>query len=437
MSSIEQLIFSNGERYPILMDDEGMPDFWITLFITAKIRPKATQNTITSYISDLRHFLLWEQIEGRDVIAEFQKLQFLSDIDCLSLRDHCLLKTDGARKWNRQKNKSSVRKICNEFPLSPRLLDRVSGNHARNRISRIAEYLAFTARAILRTRPNIAQINKKIDAMKTLLLVNRPASSKSRFSADPNTKAPPLDVFQAFIEAVQFGALDNPYKNRIVKKRNSMIFNILDATGIRASELLGLKLSDIDWHENVISIKRSHDDPVDPRTNQPVQKTLSRDIPVSAALIGQIMDYIENERAKTLNVYKHPFLCVTHQRGPHIGKPLSDSGFTKIVKQAANKVGQASDNFELECLINEITRHGFRHNFNYKLSNAFDAHNKKAEIDNSIKKIPEREQNQIRMNLNGWSSEETASTYNLRHIKEISNKLMREDMEEQGRKIWG
>ena len=33
MSKVENLIFSNGERYPMLMDDMGMPDFWTTLFI--------------------------------------------------------------------------------------------------------------------------------------------------------------------------------------------------------------------------------------------------------------------------------------------------------------------------------------------------------------------------------------------------------------------
>jgi len=434
MSRIEQLAFSNGERYPMLLDNAGMPHFWITLFITSCVRPRTKQNTITSYISDLRHFLLWEQIEERDVISEFKKLQFLSETDYLSLRNHCLLKTSDVRKWLQCKS-TSVISINKKFPSPPRQLDRVSGNHAANRMTRIAEYLAFTARTILRNRLNIEEINRKTEHMKTKLLSNKPASSQRSLTLDPDSKAPPLNVFQLLIDSVQFGSPSNPYKNPTVKKRNALTFNILNATGARASEILSLKLEDIDYHQNLISIRRRHDDPIDPRKNQPVAKTLGRDIPVSAELIEQIMNYIENERAKTPNTNKHPFLIVTHQKSPHLGSPLSGSGFAKTVRHAVNKISREATGIEQENLVKEITRHGFRHNFNYRLSKLFDAHNEKAKTDPSIKKISEREENQIRMQLNGWTSEETANTYNLRHIKEISRRLLMEDMEAQSKQI--
>ena len=42
---------------------------------------------------------------------------------------------------------------------------------------------------------------------------------------------------------------------------------------------------------------------------------------------------------------------------------------------------------------------------------------------------------QIRKELNGWSSDTTAETYNLRHVREEANRIMYEDMEHWSRLI--
>lgn len=430
MYSIEQLIFSDGERYPMLVDEMGMPHFWVNLFISVQVRIGAKANTISSYISDIRHFLLWEEINNRDVLLEIQNLQFLSESDFTDIRDHCLLKTSDIRKWHQQKNTSVVRKINNSFPASPRLMERVGGATAANRVSRIAEYLSFVGRALLRSRPNIQDLNKKIDRMKVRLLdLKPPTGSKGGLSTDPNLKAPPLEAFQEFLLAVQPQSPKNPYKNSVVRNRNAIMFRILEMTGMRGSEVLGLRVEDIDYHENLIRIVRRHDDPADKRKIQPTAKTLGRDLPVKEDLIKQILDYIDNERAQTKGANRHPYLFVTHQNGPHQGNALSTSGFVKAVTQAVSKVAKTADNFEKEAMIEEIKRHGFRHNFNYMLSLKFDELNKRAETDSSIDVINERQQNQIRMQLLGWTSEKTAASYNQRHTRELANKMMLEDMQ--------
>jgi integrase len=431
MYSVEQLIFSNGERYPMLVDGMELPHFWVTLFITTQVRPSGTQSTISSYISDIRHFMLWEEIQNRNILTELHNLSFLKKEDALLLRDHCLLKTKDVRRWHTFENTKKVRRISKGFPSSPRVLDRVSGVHAGNRMKRIADYLAFTAKAMLRNRPNIEKINKDVEEMQSVLLAQKPTGGNSSSTSNPDDKAPDLKIFDLFMEAVQADSPNNPYKNPVAKKRNTVIFNMLYDTGARSAEILGLKLEDIDYYDNIISIKRRHDDLDDPRKQQPVAKTLSRDIPVSEGLVKQILNYINNERANTKGATRHPYLFVTHQKGDYVGSPLSNSGFTRIVKAAVNKIGQAADDYEQEKLINEVRRHGFRHNFNYKLSQAFDKRNELAKTDESVKKLSEREQNQIRMQLSGWSSEETANTYNLRHIKEEARKIMYEDMQSQ------
>lgn len=434
MHSVEPLKFSNGERYSMLVDDTGMPHFWLTLYITSQVRPVGTQSTISSYITDIRHFMLWEEVKNRNIFAEFHNLNFLKEEDAISLRDHCLLKTKDVRRWHTFESTKKIRKINKDFPTTPRVLDRVSGDHAKTRMTRIADYLAFTARAMLRNRPNVEEINENIKVMQETLLAHLPkGGNSSSSSSNPDDKAPDLEVFDQLMEAVQSDSSNNPYKNSIAKVRNAVMFNTLYDTGARSAELLGLKLEDIDYHGNIITIKRRHDDQDDPRTAQPVVKTLSRDIPVAEELIKQIMDYIENERANTEGANNHPYLFVTHQKGEYVGSPLSNSGFTAMVKTAVRKIGKTAEDFEKEDLINEIKRHGFRHNFNNKLSKAFDKRNELAKTDKSVKPLSEREQNQIRMQLNGWSSEDTANTYNQRHIKEEARKIMYEDMQSQSK----
>ena len=431
MASVEQLIFSDGERYPMLVDDEGMPHFWITLFITVNVRPNATQNTINSYISDLRHFFLWEEVMRRDVISEFQKKQYLSDIDAVALRDFCLLKTDTARKWHNRGVGNRVRRINDTFPTAPRTLSRVSGDHARTRYSRIIEYLVFLAKTLLRQRPDVEKINADVDTMENRLGKNKPEGGRRNNHFNPDDKAPPPEIFDTFLDYVQHDSPDCPYKSQKNKKRNSLIYNVMDQTGIRASELLGLRIEDVDFHENTIAIRRRHDDPVDKRRYQPVAKTCERKIPVEAELVNAIRDYIMNVRAITHGARKHPILFVTHHKGEFEGEPLSNSGFLKLLRQAVNKIAQNVDSYQKEELVNDICRHGFRHNFNYRLSRKFDEHNERAKSDKSIKPYSEKEQNQIRMYLNGWSDEKTAATYNRRFIIEAANKLMRTDMEKQ------
>ena len=101
--------------------------------------------------------------------------------------------------------------------------------------------------------------------------------------------------------------------------------------------------------------------------------------------------------------------------------PISNSTFVNRVLKPAVAIHPE--------LLEEITRHGFRHNFNYKLSKRIDEINKAAKENPKIKPINEKKEIQIRKELNGWSSDKTAETYNLRHIREEADRVMREDMD--------
>jgi len=75
-----------------------------------------------------------------------------------------------------------------------------------------------------------------------------------------------------------------------------LIVVLLDELGIRAGELLAIKVSDIDFQSQEITIPRRHNDPEAPRHNQPVQKTLDRLLAISDELTLILTSYVLNDR---------------------------------------------------------------------------------------------------------------------------------------------
>lgn len=81
-----------------------------------------------------------------------------------------------------------------------------------------------------------------------------------------------------------------------VRKRNELIIILLYSLGLRKGELLNIRVSDIKFEDNMISITRRHDDKYDGRVKQPLVKTLERDLKVSDWIINKIHDYITTDR---------------------------------------------------------------------------------------------------------------------------------------------
>lgn len=428
MAQVMQLVFSGGERYPMLVDSTGLPDFWVTLFVTEKLRVSLKQTSIENTIRNVIHLKLWEEINGRDLISEISQSEFPSDADIASIRDHCLLHSRSIREWHQATTNRNVLKFSATHSVMTPHIQAISKDHAANRLVHIANYLHFTARAMLRQRPDFTSLSPVIDDMKKRIIAQKPKGKGNKGLAnEPDAKAPPPEVFEHLMTVVREDSPDNPYKNPGIRKRNALMFDVMYETGMRSGEILGIQIEDVDFQLGKITVVRRHDNPIDPRLRQPVAKTLERHIPISMNLAKKLRDYVMEVRSRIPGANKQPILFVTHKRGKYQGKPISDSSFRNRVLGPA-----ISENPEL---FGEICRHGFRHNFNYRLSKKIDAINQLAKVDATIKPINEKEEIQIRMQLNGWASENSAQIYNLRHIQEMANQLMREEMDDLSKHI--
>lgn len=422
MTQIKNLIFSNGERYPMLMQPNGIPDYWVTLYVTEKLRPSQTQSAIINTLGHLIHLKLWEEINNRNLIEEFIESKFLSNEDVYSIRDHCMLDSRSLRSWLKR-SKSNVVRFPSASTANFTPIQSVSSNHASNRMTHIAFYLDFIVRVLLKNKLINETVSASITSMNKSLLANKPKGNKGKgLAVDPNLKSAPPEAFARILEVVKEDSSDNPFKGTDVKLRNAIIFEVMNQTGMRAGEILALQIDDIDFHKNTISVVRRHDAVEDPRKRQPVAKTRERSIPVRATLIGRLKSYIMENRATTDHAKAHPYIFVTHKRGNYFGKPISNSTFVNRIIKPAIAVSPE--------LLEEVTRHGFRHNFNYNLSKRIDAINAAASTNPDISPVTEKMEMQIRKQLNGWSSDNTAEGYNLRHIREEADRVMLEDIEQ-------
>lgn len=430
MQKLTTLIMSDGERYPMLINESGVPDFWTTMYVTANLRVGQVASTIENTLRSILHLKKWELSQERDLISEFMDGSFLTNTTIHSIRDHCLL---DARDMNRQA-KTQINKniidISVHFPSNIKHFDVVGKLHFKNRMSHIAEFLHFCADTISSNKSNYHELYPLIQRQ-TSTIKAQAAKIKSKSASNSNSqlKAPHPDVFDEFMEIIHEEHPENPYKSPVTKFRNAVMFELMYHTGARTGEVLSLKIPNIDFQENSIFIERTHDDIFDPRSRQPVAKTQERPIKIPHTLADRLREYVIDYRANVKNANKHPYLFVTHKAGKFEGRPTTDSNFRNTIMNFATQ--------RFPELFNEITRHGFRHNFNHRLSLKIDEHNAYVRANPIDAKkegkelINEKQELQIRKQLNGWVSDDTAQTYLKRYTQELSNKMMEEDMRSQ------
>lgn len=392
MSSIyvDSFMLENGERYCHVVNKKtGEPLYYPNLYITTQVRNRSesisTMKVIAGSISLLYRFFMRkeinidERIQKRiflapheiDDLIEFTSFNFKSGVDS----DFCV---------------SNVKKPTKYF-----------------RITTIANYLEWLCKILL------SHTGQKDTIKEILVFINNIKRKKPR-----NNDKYVMDIEKSLDKAqldslfsiLSPGSNLNPF-TEIVQKRNNLIFLLLHCFGMRAGELLNLRIGDIDFAESTIAIRRRANDKTDSRVYQPLVKTCERKLIADANLICEISDYILNDRRKVKNANKHDFLFITYKEGKTQGQPLSFSSYHKIV----SVVRQSSS------LLSGLTGHKLRHTWNYEFSKTID----------KAKDISDEKEQQIRSYLMGWlPGSDTSIIYNRRHIFELSKKTALEQQEQ-------
>ncbi len=389
--------FASGERVPVLVDSRGLPAYLPTLFVTTQIRNASkAPNTMLAALHALRLLYRWAVTHSIDLQERFEAQKFLSDSETESLRAFAQTRSTFDQRASRTVIGLPRRTEGARMSHATTSPARISTNAHYIRLSYIAKYVRWMGNNILdrshaseKGRASLAQLVVRIEMARPR--VRRGSSFAARRSLDAAAQ-------RRLQELVCPSFAGNPFTPAL-RTRNALIIHLLSELGIRAGELLALKAQDFDLQANEVVIARRHDDPEDPRPNQPVAKTLDRRLPLSPALSKAVYEYVLHDRSKLRRAKRHDFLIVTHQPGPHEGLPMSIKGLEKVFALLRS----------VEPKLSDLTPHVLRHTWNERFSASTDANGTSV-----------ADEEKMRSYWMGWrEASGTASTYLRRRTEQL------------------
>lgn len=335
---IEQVV--NAARRKLLVQDL-VPVYYPNLYITLELSGRALQTTkkYLEHLAVFEEFLAFSSIDLISRLEQRPKSQYLTDSELSSfVSDAGFSKKTLALKY------SGMR-------LHPTTYKSVGKVHARQRIEAVRDYLAFLYDKLgdLSTRFEAVddvkrRINRKIKAAS-------PAWKKTRID---EMKGLTSQERTRLLDIMHPDSADNPFSDEAIRQRNYIILLLGLDMGLRRSEMLLIKTSDIRWHSRQLAVVNLEDESLDPRTMAPQFKTHERMLKMTDDLYDAISEYESKYRSRKPHrgaslVKKHPFLLVAHKRNE--GGPLT----IKAVDGVLSKVREIAP--ELAHVHPHILRH--------------------------------------------------------------------------------
>lgn len=436
--TIKIKIFSDGERYPVLFTESGVPDFWPSWYVTTYLRLSHTYTSIESFLRSIVHLQKWQLVTGRDLFKEIERGRLPGFDEAMSIKMHCSLTAKSVDLQIKATSKPSKNVKSGDIYIINRSLETVSSDYQMRRMHDAVSYIFAVAYEICRHKGNSRELTEELERSKKNFEAHYP-KIKSKSERSPLAEPSEFDEFLALAHP---DCPDNKVKSHNTRLRNYVFLSLLYWTGARSSEVLALRLSDIDYDKNspAIKITRLHDDPHDSRPAQPTAKTLGRSIPIPPSLLTKIDEYIRFVRPKYSKSKEHPYLLVS-QKGVNEGAPLSISGSKKIVEvlRAINPE-----------VFQKIKRHGFRAYFHERLSDNIDETNAAlnmkiseaqlkgdSRLVSELKKslISHEQELDIRAQLCGYADKKSCAPYLERHTRRKAQEIQLRMMQFQSDKV--
>ncbi|AST67237.1 recombinase [Kosakonia cowanii] len=369
---------SNGERGCLVLDKETqLPVYYQNLYLTTNVRNRsATASTMEIVATNLL------------ILSNFLKSRKINIIDRIEIKEFLsVAEVDDLIRYARQR--FDKQKITNVRLIKVYQIARRTFGYRIYVFSNYLNWLCGLIHSINGIHAKY-EVESFIESIKAHLPRNKSLSMNDR-----KDKSLSKEEIKKLFELLEIEGSQNPFQ-KDVQVRNRLIFTLLLNCGLRAGELLNLKVNDLNPRDYTLSIFRRHDCIEDRRLNQPLVKTGEREIPLSDELALEILDYINNYRNKYTKNKKHDFLFVTHSSCKTVGEPLSVSAYEKIISTIKKSSPE----------LKNLSGHKLRHSWNYFYS---------CEIDDSNLDISRK--SGLRCYLMGWSKDSKMSeNYNFKHI---------------------
>ncbi|ERC64817.1 phage integrase family protein [Escherichia coli Bd5610_99] len=371
---------SSGERGCLILDKKSnLPTYYQNLFLTTDIRNRgATASTMEIVATNLLIFSNFLDGRGIDIIERVELKKYLSVAEIDDLVRYA------KQRFDRQK-------IINIKSTNYRFIAKRTFSY---RIHVFSRYLKWLCGLVHSSKGIHAKY--EVDVFIESIRAHIPRNSSLNMN-EISEKSLNEEEIKVLFRLLEIGGIENPF-HKEVQVSNRLIFTLLLNLGLRAGELLNLKIDDFDLRDNTLSVVRRHDSKEDGRSYQPLVKTGERVIPLSDELAREIFDYISNSREKMTKRKKHNFLFVAHCTGKNAGEPLSISAYEKVI----STLKRASPE------LYNLSGHRLRHSWNYMYSKGIEG----AELEYNRRK-------DLRNYLMGWSKESImCDRYNYKYISQ-------------------
>lgn len=329
--AIRVALLESGERLPLLVRAPfGLPDPETSEFVITQLRPKGRAvSTISAYLSAIGTALSHFDRVGVRLDERVATGAYFSTKEMTAFASAC--------KRGKQK-----------LVIGP--------NEAAARYTRFLEYVRWRAAAfICRASSDIAldRAQKALKRFELRAAAVAPAPANPLPSPDERRG---LVVSQRELIAAVIRPDDerNPWQKLALRHRNFAMISLASELGPRAGDVLSLKIRDLNLSHRpaTVTFHRRHDDPEDPRKDQPVLKTKPRVLTISDALAQALEHWVDRERSDRSAfpaARKHPFVFTNNR-----GEPLGKRGYQLVFKQLRTSFPE----------LGELVSHVLRHDWN-------------------------------------------------------------------------
>lgn len=414
---VRTLILASGERLPILMDTRvGKPLFAPTIYSLTQLRGRnLAANTIEQSLRSVMVLLLFLEQREIDLEARLRDGLILDMAEIESLANACKLHVSDMVAAPQVVSKPARVTSIERYRIRPAIVGpkSVDGNSAANRIRGITDYLSWLAKTQLLKFPAGNPAFLALEAKRQMVVEAFKARIPEGGSRNVLDARMGLSSGAAarLMTVIARNSPENPWSGEFARCRNELIFRWLYAFGLRRGELLNVKVSDIDFRKETITVVRRADALEDPRRQQPTVKTRDRVLPIPPDLCRLTHEYVMNARRRWAGARKHEYLFVADKTGA----PMSLSALNKCFAFLRSRISDLPD---------DLSPHVLRHTWNDNFSALMDR-NKTADSD----------EQKMRSVLMGWSETSgTAIKYTRRHVRQKANHaslLMHSEMTEE------
>lgn len=402
----KMLVFKSGERFPVLLGNDGIPLFYPTVYEAAMRRQvNVASATLAADLSAIKFLYSWAVQKNIDIEKRFHQGAFLAVSEIENLTKAFKYRSD---HYFKDVGTFSVDQETTKKPLKVRSLETfrkteqikplscvVTETTAR-RLYVICSYLDWLAQE----RTSWVSMNSKeyetFRIARTTMKENIEARIPEVKRDDTKRREGLSKECQALLlEVIEPTSTRNPWSDWFTRLRNQLLIKLMIELGPRRGEILLVRIGrDFNASANTLTITRAPDDKNDPRRDEPNAKTLERDYPLSEELAKLINDYITEVRNTVKGAHRHDYLFVAARTG----RPMSKAAVTKLFRELREKVPE---------LPQDLSSHVLRHTMNDNFSE---------ECDESG--IDEETEMSTRCYLNGWKKgSKTAALYTRRFIR--------------------